>query len=133
MPVTYQLDPGAGFIEVRCIGDVTLEQILVHLREVEADPSLPERLDVLLDVNEQTSVPQTSELRGVTRGLERLAKNVRWGACAIVASSDVLFGMGRMFAVFTEPLFAKASVFREREAATRWLASARPPESGASG
>jgi len=127
MPVTYELDPEAGFIDVRCVGHVTLEEVLVHLRTIEEDPRLPERLDALLDMGDQTSIPETVELREITRGLERVSKTVRWRALAIVARSDVLFGMSRMFAVFTEPLFSQLNVFREREEAIRWLAAARSP------
>lgn len=125
MPVTYELDPVAGFVDVRCVGHVTLEEVLVHLRTIEEDPRLPERLDALLDMGDQTSVPETVELREITRGLERVSKSVRWRALAIVARSDVLFGMSRMFAVFTEPLFSQLNVFREREEAIHWLAAAR--------
>lgn len=127
MPVTYELDPEAGFIDVRCVGHVTLEEVLIHLRTIEEDPRLPERLDALLDMGDQTSIPETVELREITRGLERVSKTVRWRALAIVARSDVLFGMSRMFAVFTEPLFSQLNVFREREEAIRWLAAARSP------
>jgi len=127
MPVTYELDPEAGFVDVRCVGHVTLEEVLIHLRTIEEDPRLPERLDALLDMGDQTSVPETVELREITRGLERVSKTVRWRALAIVARSDVLFGMSRMFAVFTEPLFSQLNVFREREEAIRWLAAARAP------
>jgi len=127
MPVTYELDPEAGFVDVRCVGHVTLEEVLIHLRTIEEDPRLPERLDALLDMGDQTSVPETVELREITRGLERVSKTVRWRALAIVAQSDVLFGMSRMFAVFTEPLFSQLNVFREREEAIRWLAAARAP------
>lgn len=133
MPVSYELDPEVGFIEVRCFGHVTLDEVLFHLRRVEDDPRLPDRLDALLDLGDQTSIPESAELRGITLGLERLTKKVRWGAFAIVATSDVLFGMSRMFGVFSEPLFAQVNVFRDRESAARWLASVRPPESGASG
>lgn len=127
MPVTYRLDPEAGFIEVRCFGHVTLAEVLSHLGRVENEPRLPERLDALLDLGEQTSIPESAELRGITLGLERLTKKVRWGAFAIVAASDVLYGMSRMFGVFTEPLFEQVNVFRDRESAARWLASARSP------
>jgi hypothetical protein len=123
--VTYQLDRDARFIETFCSGDTTLTEVLRHLRELEADPTLPERLDVLLDLGEQTSIPESAQLREVARAIEQAGKNGRWGSCAIVAPSDVLFGMSRMFEVFAEGVFASSRVFREREAARRWLASAR--------
>jgi hypothetical protein len=80
---------------------------------------------VLLDLDELTSVPESGQLRRVTREIARLREKLRWGACAIVASRDVLFGMSRMFEVFAADLFALTHVFRKREEAELWLASAR--------
>jgi hypothetical protein len=127
MPVTYHLDPVRGFVETRCTGDVTLDEVLEHFRELEVDASLPDRLDVLLDLGAMTSLPESEQLRDVTRAVERLKAKVEWGACAIVARRDALFGMSRMFEVFTEELFARTRVFRERAAAQDWLANPRAP------
>jgi hypothetical protein len=126
MPVTYQLDRDAGFIETRCFGALTLQEVMGHFRELEADGSLPKRLDVLLDLDDVTVPPETAQLREVTRAIDRLRARVEWGSCAIVAAPDVMFGMSRMFEVFTEALFARTSVFRTRQEAEHWL-RARPP------
>lgn len=127
MPVSYEIDREAGRIETRCTGDVTLDDVLRHFEQLRADPSTPDRLDVLLDLEGMTSIPESTDLHQVTRAVDRLTVKLRWGACAIVASRDSLFGMSRMFAVFSEGLFAQTQVFRERQAAERWLAAARPP------
>lgn len=129
MPVTYQLDPASGCIETLCTGEVTLDEVLHHFQELEADASLPERLDVLLDLGAMTSLPESEQLREVTRAVDRLKAKVAWGACAIVARRDALFGMSRMFEIFTEGLFARTRVFREREAAEDWLAGSGSPGS----
>jgi hypothetical protein len=123
MPVTYHLDRARGCVETVCTGPVTLGEVLQHFREIEADDSLPGRLDVLLDLGPMTSLPESEQLRDVTRAVDRLRAKVAWGACAIVARRDALFGMSRMFEIFTEGLFARTRVFREREAAEDWLAS----------
>ena len=128
MPVSYEIDRAAGRIETRCTGDVTLDEVMRHFEELEADPSTPGRLDVLLDLDGMTSVPERTNLRQVTQAVDRLTARLRWGACAIVATSDVLFGMSRMFAVFAEGLFAQTQVFRERRAAEHWLATTRSRE-----
>jgi len=48
---------------------------------------------------------------------------VRFGAIAIVAASEAIFGMARVFETFTERHFSRTGVFRNREAAERWLSA----------
>ena len=105
MPVTYQIDPSRKLIHTRCIGDVTPEEIAEHFRELEQDPCRPERLNVLLDLTEETSLPETQDLREVKYQLNKLLRSVRFGACAIVACDEALFGMMRMFGVITAEYF----------------------------
>ena len=123
MPVTYRLDPDEEIITTTCSGVATIEEVLEHFEALESDHALPERLDVLLDLVDMTSTPDTSQLKEVVHALDR--PEVRWGACAIVASRDVVFGMLRMFEVFAEGKFESTRVFREREQAWSWLRSER--------
>jgi hypothetical protein len=125
MSVTYRINREAGLIETYCKGEVTLEEVMDHFRQLEAEPLLPERLDVLLDLDQSTTVPESDQLLEITRAVERLKARVQWGACAIVASRDALFGMSRVFEVFAEGLFARTRVFRERKDAERWLTARR--------
>lgn len=127
MPVAYKINRAAEFIETHCTGEVTLDEVLDHFRQLETEPLLPKRLDVLLDLDEMTSLPESDELLEVTRAIGRLKSKVDWGACAIVANRDALFGMIRMFEVFAEDLFFRTHVFRTRGDAKQWLAGNRPP------
>jgi SpoIIAA-like len=127
VPVTYRHDREAARIHTRCTGQVTLDEVSRHFRQLERDASLPARLDVLLDLTACESVPESCQLRVVASDADRLQEKVRWGACAIVASRDALFGMSRMFEVFAEGVFADTRVFREMDAAERWLESLHPP------
>jgi hypothetical protein len=122
MPVTYQIDPSRKLIHTRCIGDVTPEEIAEHFRELEQDPGRPERLNVLLDLTGETSLPETQDLREVKYQLNKLLHSVRFGACAIVACDEALFGMMRMFRVFTAEYFDVTEVFRAIADAETWLA-----------
>ena len=127
MTVTYELDRESDFIHTRCTGNVTLEEVLRHFQELETEPSLPERLDVLLDLDEMQTLPETNELSSVVSAVQRLEARLKWGACAIVASRDALFGMSRVFEAFAEGRFSSSCVFRRHDKAERWLASVRSP------
>jgi hypothetical protein len=125
MPVTYQIDQANGIIRTKCTGAVTIEEVLNHFRELERDPKCPERLDVLLDLSEQTSVPNQRNVQDVAFEIARVRGRIQFGICAIVASTDALFGMLRMFEVLAEEFFDKSHVFRSISEAEAWLASER--------
>lgn len=121
MPVTYTIDKQRRLITTRCIGDVTLDEVIGHFDELVADPDCPDRLDVLLDLSEQTSIPASSQLRLVTRKIEDVSSRVRFGRCAIVAPTDALFGMTRVFETLTEEQFGSVRVFRLMDEARVWI------------
>jgi len=130
MPITYQIDSEKGLIHTRCVGDVTLTDVVGHFRTLERDPECPGRLDVLLDLSEMTSVPKSEEMRAASYEVSSVRSTVRFDHCAVVAVADAIFGMARMFAVFAEPWFAEILVFRERHEAEAWLSSRREQPTG---
>jgi hypothetical protein len=123
MPVIYDIDKANGMIHTKCVGAVTHEEVIGHFRQLEADPDCPSHLNVLLDLTEQTSLPNVGNLREVAQEIRRVRHRVRFGVCAIVAPGNALYGMLRMFEVFTEPYFHQAAVFRTVPEAEAWLAS----------
>jgi hypothetical protein len=123
MPVIYQIDQASKIIRTRCTGNVTIEEVLEHFRVLTQDPECPDRLDVLLDLSEQTSIPERDNMDEVAETIRRIRSTVQFGACAIIACTDVLFGMLRMFEVFATDYFGAICVFRNKEEAEAWLAS----------
>jgi hypothetical protein len=109
------------------MGNVTFDEVIEHFKELATDTSLPARLDVLLDLSQMESIPESDQLRSVAGEFDQFESKVEWGTCAIIASSDVLFGMSRIFQVFSEARFTHSNVFRSREEAERWLGSVRSP------
>ena len=121
MPVTYRIESVAQFIHTRCTGAVVLDEVRQHFVTLSQDPACPSRLDVLLDLSEMTTVPESGQLRIVAADIARIRSQVRFGSCAIVAPAEAIFGMSRMFEIFTEKYFAATHVFRSEAEATRWL------------
>lgn len=125
MPVTYKIESGQRIIRTRCVGDVTFNEVVDHFRVLQQDPECPERLDVLLDLTDLTSEPSADQLKGVSDAIGRSREKVHFDTCAIVASSDLLFGVSRMFEVFAEGQFRMTRVFRGLPEAEAWLAGQR--------
>lgn len=127
MPVSYQIDQELALIRTRCTGDVAFTEVVDHFRSLESEASLPRKLDVLLDLTEMQSVPDSGQMDSVAREVGILVAKVEWGSCAIAASGDLLFGMSRVFQALAESHFANLTVVRSLEEAERWLASLRQP------
>ncbi len=123
MPVTYRIDRALGLIETICSGQVSLEEVLGHFDQLERDAARPPSPDVLLSLASM-SLPEAPQLRTV-------ADRVGWKPgfdfrhCAIVADSDVLYGIGKMFAALAGAHFREVAVFRDRAEAESWLAERR--------
>jgi hypothetical protein len=123
MPVTYELDRERRLIHTRCVGAVLLSEVLQHFADLRDDASLPTQLSVLLDLSEMSTAPDRERLRAVVNEVKSIGPERRWGALAIVARTDLLFGMSRIFGIFVEDSFTSTGVFRRREEAEAWLAS----------
>ena len=123
MPVTYQIDRAKQLVRTSCTGATTLDEVLQHFAVLIQDPECPERLNVLLDLSEMTSLPGSEQLRAVATEIGRIVPRVQFLNCAIIAPKDALFGMSRMFEVFAEQYFAATRVFRTREEGAIWLES----------
>lgn len=123
MPVTYEIDQARRLIHTRCVGPVTLEEVLGHFAELIRDPECPDQLDVLLDLRETTSFPTSDQLRAVSSEIGRIRPHVIFGRCAIVTPNDAWFGTARMFEVFASNYFHATEVFRTVDEAALWLES----------
>jgi len=121
MPVTYRIDQAKHRIHTRCIGPVAFDEVRQHFADLMLDPDCPERLDVLLDLSEMTSLRTSGQLSAVTTEIARVRPRVRFDGCAIIASRDALFGMARMFEVFAETYFVATRVFRTADEGATWL------------
>ena len=125
MPIEYEIDRKRGLVRTRCVGETTLAEVMEHFRILHDDPALPQRVNVLLDLSELTSVPEREQLRTIVGHVKALRSELRWGALAIAARSDLLFGMSRVFGIFVEESFTNTGVFRRPAEAEVWLASQR--------
>src|SRR4051794_17428858 len=108
MPIRYKIDRRTALISTTCSGDVTLADVLDHFETLARDGDCPSRLDVFLDLRPMTSSPSAGEMRRASDVIGALPK-LHFGACAVVAQRDVLYGMARMFSVFAEQFFSVIS------------------------
>jgi hypothetical protein len=121
--VTYKIDANRKTVRTKCVGLVTLQEVIDHFRILGQDPDCPDLVDVFLDLSEVDSLPETQQISTVVYEAARIRGQVRFGACAILASRDALFGMMRVFEVMAEECFRVTCTFRVANEAEAWLVS----------
>ena len=92
--------------------------------EALADPAFPTPAALLIDVTRSKSLATrpAADIRMVAEFLGPFADRIG-GRVAVVASSDVHFGLSQMGAVYSERVGVAAKVFRTTDDALAWLKS----------
>lgn len=121
MPITYHIDRSRKLIRTTCSGPVLFEEVVRHFAILTHEPRLPDRLDVLLDLSDVTSIPETQHLRGVAETINEIRDRLQFGVCAVVAAGDVAFSIAKMFTAFAREQFEVTTVVRTNAEAEQWL------------
>jgi len=122
VPITYSIDIPTALITTRCFGKVTLAEVQDHFRELARVWPPVDRLDVLLDLRDQTSLPGLRELKEVATEIAVQIGPHRFGKCAVVTERELIFGSMQMLEVLVSRYFDAFRVFRTPTAAVLWLA-----------
>lgn len=122
MPITYTIDVPTALITTRCFGKVTLAEVQQHFRELARVWPPVDRLDVLLDLRDQTTLPGLTELQEVAAEIAVQIGPHRFGRCAVVTERELIFGSMQMLEVLVSRYFEAFRVFRSPTAALVWLA-----------
>lgn len=121
MPIEYKIDVPLALIMTRCVGHITVGDVLQHFRELARVWPNVDRLDVLLDLTELTSLPTVIELEKVAAEISTQIGQHRFGRCAVVTDRDLLRDSMHMFEVLVNRFFDEIRVFRTLEGAVEWL------------
>jgi hypothetical protein len=130
VPVTYTLDIPAGLVRTRCRGAVTLPEVLEHFDMLASDRDRPPRMDVLLDLRGDTSLPSSAQLRTAAEKMRSLRPSLEFGVCAVLVDSDTQHATAMLFQVAAARAFTASRIFRDLYEAERWLKTQREPDAG---
>lgn len=120
MAVRYSIQD--GLLKLEPVGTYEAREIPARFLEALADPACPRPVALLVDVTRSDSLATApaSQIRMVSEFLGPHADRIG-GRCALVASSDVHFGLCQMGAVHCEDVGVTARVFRTTDEALAWL------------
>jgi hypothetical protein len=120
MPVSYSFDD--RFIHLRMAGEYTTADLRRTLQDALADRQCGQRDGVLFDLSESKSLHQRTptDIQEMARFLASQSEPFG-GRLAMVAPSDLAYGLMRIGVVIAEASGAEPRVFRTTEEALEWL------------
>jgi hypothetical protein len=121
LPITYTIDVPLALIFTQCFGHVTVAEVQEHFQELARVWPPVDRLDVLLDLIDQTSLPTLRDLEEVATEVREQIGSRRFGRCAVVTDQGHLQESMYMFEVLAGRLFDAIEVFETPAAALSWL------------
>jgi hypothetical protein len=118
MSMSYTIDPARQLVRTRAWGVLSTTDLQDSTSRLMVDPRFEPRYRSLVDLREVTGVSADMDALAQTAAVPLFADGVQR---AIVASSDVAFGVARMYAAFAARTGGEVQVFRELGDAKVWL------------
>ena len=120
MAVQYSIREGVLAMEF--IGIYESRDVIRRFLDAMSDPTCPNPVALLVDVSRSESLATrpAAEIRMVAEFLGPYADRIG-GRVAVVAPSDVHYGLSQMGAVHSEGVGVAARVFRSKDEALEWL------------
>lgn len=122
MPITTHIDSETGDRTHTATGNLTVENVQATLSEVYTRPDFRSDAAALWDLREATGDFPTEDVRHLVDFVTKLVGDGDQGKVAIVVSSDLGFGMSRMYETILGGQTRKPmKVFRDLDDAQSWL------------
>ena len=118
MPCGYTIDLARSLVLSRGWDVLTDGELLAHVRALTIDPRFVRKFHQLADLRDVVDVEVTAS---TIREMARLNPYGVGSRRAVVVTSDVLFGMARMYQILRDQPADELEIFRKLEDALRWL------------
>jgi len=125
MSVSYTIEK--SLLRLTLEGEYAPEDIVRQFLAAIDDPKCPKPAALLVDVTRSASLATrpVEQIRMIAERLGEFTERIG-GRCAVLASSDVNFGLSRLGSVYSEGVGVSTSVFRDLPEALAWLGVTRP-------
>ena len=118
MPIQYRIDPDREIVFMTAEGSLTDADLEKLRASMQSDPDFHPNLNQLGDF-------RATDFSGLTAtGVRALAERISdsdQSQRAIIVSTDLAFGMSRMYQILTDENPAKVMVFKDMTEARAWL------------
>ena len=118
MAIKYELDD--QLLVIKTEGNLQPEDLQETFRNIVKDQAFKPGIKILVHDLDSLFIPTSKQIETAAKSMEKFMKQFS-AKMAIVVSSDVNYGMGRMMEIFSEQRGFDLKVFKEFEAAKVWL------------
>jgi hypothetical protein len=118
MPAAFEIDVTRRLVVCRCWGVLTSEEIVKHYRALRADPAFDPTFSQLGDLTDVSAFDVDTRALSSEALLETFDHSARR---ALVAPSDVGFGLARLYGSYAQAASQNLEVFRAKCDAEHWL------------
>jgi hypothetical protein len=128
MPLSYRVDKTQQMVRSFGSGVLSVNDLLQYFAATRADPDFDPSMHRLMDLRDVTQLPSSEDIRALAL-FARTQPPDDSARMAILASSDLAFGVSMMFKAFVG-YGDRLVVVRDEAEAIEWLASGRSPDEG---
>lgn len=118
MSCSYSIDLARSLVLSRGWGVLTDGELLAHVRALTIDPRFVPNFHQLADLRDVADVEVTPP---TVKEMARLNPYGNGSRRAVVVTSDLLFGMARMYQILRDEPGDELEIFRKMDDALRWL------------
>lgn len=122
MAITYHFE--GDFLFTTIEGDTTYDDVKTYLDKLMEDPAFRPGMPGLIDCRRVKSLFSIADLRRTAADAKKRPQLQVPGRAAVLASSNLIYGLLRMYEVFNEGNPAEIRVFRKPDEAIAWLEGA---------
>jgi len=119
MPLRYWVDRHNAIVHSEGSGRLAIGDLLEYFAATRADPAVEPAMHRVMDLRQVTELPTSAEIREIATLARTNAPNLA-ARMAIVASSDLAFGVSMMFKAFVG-YGERLIVVRDEAEAMAWL------------
>jgi hypothetical protein len=121
MPITIEFPDGQSVVEIALVAPFKADEVIDASSTLTSDKRFAADSSLLVDCRSTDYVADTRTIRLLLQVI--LDKDLSEGhSIALVVSTDLQYGMGRVFASLAQVKGIKTQIFRSVEEAREWLA-----------
>ena len=122
MPFSIEIDAVKRRILTCCTGHITGDDLFEYYEKLRKTPGFSPRMDELFDLSDVGSIDLTSaDIVSFSRHTQPSTRQGETVRVAVVAPTDLAFGLSRMYELLQSDSVNDLQVFRDQALAVAWL------------